>query len=391
MPTYVYEVVTEDSQSGERFEVVQKMADPPLTHHPETGQPVRRVFLPRRISAQCLPNAGERAMKDDSTLTIHSVLGGQRPGSSTPPSVGLQAMACKTSPDQAMINPAAPSLCCPRCRVRFSLPDQPPGKPACPKCGEVTFPDADATTRAYLAAATAAIGAPISQGSDATRTPGVSPHANNFFLGGRNEIEECHAVVDTGKTAFCQPLPPSGLIPYALVGSDDARFPNGLPGFGTRCVPVPVPQEGVSALPLGVRPVGCVLPFGVAGIIRIAGIKKSLHASSLMSCDTGFPVDDLDVRSVAASGPEPGSSLGNQFQDLADLAQRAFACCQVVFEFFQPTHRRPVVEPLATRLTDENLHRYQHDVITDGDAFLNRGHGDVVAVTQCALHLFRSL
>ena len=42
MPTYVYEVIEEDGQSGERFEVVQRMTDDPLTEHPETGQPVRR-------------------------------------------------------------------------------------------------------------------------------------------------------------------------------------------------------------------------------------------------------------------------------------------------------------------------------------------------------------
>lgn len=42
MPTYVYQVITEDD-SGEVFEVVQSMKDEPLTQHPETGEPVRRV------------------------------------------------------------------------------------------------------------------------------------------------------------------------------------------------------------------------------------------------------------------------------------------------------------------------------------------------------------
>ena len=49
MPTYVYEVINEDGAAGERFELVQKMTDPPLTHHPETGQRVRRV--------SCLPGS----------------------------------------------------------------------------------------------------------------------------------------------------------------------------------------------------------------------------------------------------------------------------------------------------------------------------------------------
>ncbi len=44
MPLYLYEVVLEDGSGGEQFEVFQKMEDPPLSHHPETGQPVRRVF-----------------------------------------------------------------------------------------------------------------------------------------------------------------------------------------------------------------------------------------------------------------------------------------------------------------------------------------------------------
>ena len=44
MPLYVYEVVKPDGTGGEQFEVFQKMADEPLTKHPETGEPVRRVF-----------------------------------------------------------------------------------------------------------------------------------------------------------------------------------------------------------------------------------------------------------------------------------------------------------------------------------------------------------
>lgn len=43
MPTYVYQVINEDGSEGETFEIVQKMSDEPLTRHPETGQPVRRV------------------------------------------------------------------------------------------------------------------------------------------------------------------------------------------------------------------------------------------------------------------------------------------------------------------------------------------------------------
>jgi len=44
MPLYVYEVVLPDGAAGETFEVLQPMSEPPLTAHPETGEPVRRVF-----------------------------------------------------------------------------------------------------------------------------------------------------------------------------------------------------------------------------------------------------------------------------------------------------------------------------------------------------------
>jgi predicted nucleic acid-binding Zn ribbon protein len=44
MPLYVYQVIEADGKEGEVFEVLQEMSEPPLTHHPETGQPVQRVL-----------------------------------------------------------------------------------------------------------------------------------------------------------------------------------------------------------------------------------------------------------------------------------------------------------------------------------------------------------
>lgn len=44
MPTYTYQVISGDGCNGERFEVVQGMRDEPLTVHPRTGEPVRRVI-----------------------------------------------------------------------------------------------------------------------------------------------------------------------------------------------------------------------------------------------------------------------------------------------------------------------------------------------------------
>ncbi|MCZ2341505.1 MAG: hypothetical protein LC104_06875 [Bacteroidales bacterium] len=44
MPLYVYEVILPDGSGGDTFEILQGMRDEPLTEHPETGDPVRRVF-----------------------------------------------------------------------------------------------------------------------------------------------------------------------------------------------------------------------------------------------------------------------------------------------------------------------------------------------------------
>jgi hypothetical protein len=44
VPVYVYEIVLPDGSAGASFEVLQAMSDAPLTAHPETGQPVRRVL-----------------------------------------------------------------------------------------------------------------------------------------------------------------------------------------------------------------------------------------------------------------------------------------------------------------------------------------------------------
>lgn len=43
MPTYLYESIPTDGRAPERFEVTQRMSDAPLTRHPQTGEPVRRI------------------------------------------------------------------------------------------------------------------------------------------------------------------------------------------------------------------------------------------------------------------------------------------------------------------------------------------------------------
>lgn len=45
MPTYIYETIpTKKGQKAEQFELQQSMKDAPLTQHPETGEPVRRLI-----------------------------------------------------------------------------------------------------------------------------------------------------------------------------------------------------------------------------------------------------------------------------------------------------------------------------------------------------------
>ena len=44
MPIYEYR-----RPDGTTFEVMQKFSDPPLTHDPDTGEPVQRVFTPVAI------------------------------------------------------------------------------------------------------------------------------------------------------------------------------------------------------------------------------------------------------------------------------------------------------------------------------------------------------
>lgn len=46
MATYVYETIpAQPGDAVRRFEMVQSMKDAPLTRHPDTGEPVRRVIV----------------------------------------------------------------------------------------------------------------------------------------------------------------------------------------------------------------------------------------------------------------------------------------------------------------------------------------------------------
>jgi len=67
MPTYLYEV-TEGATAGERFEVVQRMSEPALKVHPESGDPVQRLISPPAIAGQYTERTAEKNVADDSKL-----------------------------------------------------------------------------------------------------------------------------------------------------------------------------------------------------------------------------------------------------------------------------------------------------------------------------------
>ena len=68
MPVYVYEVIRDGDESGEQFEVFQQFADDPLSHHPETGEPVRRVITAPFIGGKWTDSAMHRSVSDDKKL-----------------------------------------------------------------------------------------------------------------------------------------------------------------------------------------------------------------------------------------------------------------------------------------------------------------------------------
>ena len=64
MPIYVYETILEDGSAGETIEVLQQMSDPPLTHHPETGLPVRKVITAAAIAGNWSDMKAQSALSD---------------------------------------------------------------------------------------------------------------------------------------------------------------------------------------------------------------------------------------------------------------------------------------------------------------------------------------
>lgn len=65
MPTYVYEILNKDGTgTGEHFEFVQSMKDAPLSAHPQTGRPVRRVPQAPIIAGKWSDMKGKSALSN---------------------------------------------------------------------------------------------------------------------------------------------------------------------------------------------------------------------------------------------------------------------------------------------------------------------------------------
>ncbi|MDH5675835.1 MAG: hypothetical protein OEZ06_27165 [Myxococcales bacterium] len=67
MPVYVYETLPEKGRPAVTFEIEQRMSDAALTHHPETGEPIKRVlattFIGGKYSGSAAPcGASEPAL-----------------------------------------------------------------------------------------------------------------------------------------------------------------------------------------------------------------------------------------------------------------------------------------------------------------------------------------
>ena len=68
MPTYTYEEILPDGSPGSQFEVIQAMSDPPLTQHPQTGKPIRKVLGSPALNTRYSEKANQRAL-DNKNLT----------------------------------------------------------------------------------------------------------------------------------------------------------------------------------------------------------------------------------------------------------------------------------------------------------------------------------
>ena len=68
MPLYNYEIINQDGSPGETIELTQRMSDPPLTEHPDTGAPIRRLISVPNIGGTHSDRAVKNMLSDNKRL-----------------------------------------------------------------------------------------------------------------------------------------------------------------------------------------------------------------------------------------------------------------------------------------------------------------------------------
>jgi hypothetical protein len=64
MPIYVYETIENNGGPGRRFEVLQRISDPPLETDPKSGRPVRRVITAPNVGGRHGPSSSRDLLSD---------------------------------------------------------------------------------------------------------------------------------------------------------------------------------------------------------------------------------------------------------------------------------------------------------------------------------------
>lgn len=68
MPVFVYAVINPDGSEGETLEIEQALNDPPLTTHPLTGEPLRRIHVPAGLVLKYGEGEIKRKVNDEKEL-----------------------------------------------------------------------------------------------------------------------------------------------------------------------------------------------------------------------------------------------------------------------------------------------------------------------------------
>ena len=69
MPTYVYETLPKrKGDPVERFEIWQSMKEDPLTTHPETGVPIRRVLIGGIGAPESIVDTSDKKRRDQTVV-----------------------------------------------------------------------------------------------------------------------------------------------------------------------------------------------------------------------------------------------------------------------------------------------------------------------------------